>query len=283
MNFITSMTMVDRIIGSAPFVYEGDFVTGIKKAKELGYDGVELHIADPAGIDVPALKEALAEAGMSMTAVGTGRAYVNEGLSLTDTEEAGRKAAVKRMENFLVMAGSLGARVIVGCMRGNIASEAELSGTLKRLRTSMEYLDAFAGEQGTRLVFEPINRYENNFLCSAAEIAAFISENELKHTGILLDTFHMNIEEADLYTSIRENAGKIEYVHIADSNRQYPGCGHLDFAKIVKTLDETGYHGVLSAECLPLPSKEAAAAGWLKNIKSLRAQKDGRKLQRMPV
>ena len=44
MNFITSMTMVDRIIGSAPFVYEGDFVTGIKKAKELGYDGVELHI-----------------------------------------------------------------------------------------------------------------------------------------------------------------------------------------------------------------------------------------------
>ena len=93
MKFITSMTMVDQIIGSAPFVYEGDFAQGVAKARELGYDGVELHIADPADVDLPALEQALAENSMRLTAIGTGRAYVNHGLSITDPDEAHRRAA----------------------------------------------------------------------------------------------------------------------------------------------------------------------------------------------
>ena len=71
--------MVDQIIGSAPFVYEGDFAQGVAKARELGYDGVELHIADPADVDLPTLEQALAENSMRLTAIGTGRAYVNHG------------------------------------------------------------------------------------------------------------------------------------------------------------------------------------------------------------
>ena len=253
MKFITSMTMVDQIIGSAPFVYEGDFAQGVAKARELGYDGVELHIADPADVDLPTLEQALAENSMRLTAIGTGRAYVNHGLSITDPDEARRRAAVQRLEAFLELAGRLHATVIIGCMRGNVATAEELPAALDRLAVSMEYLDHAAAKAGVDIVFEPINRYENNFLCTMGEISHFIRSHSLTNTGILIDTFHMNIEESDMMASIEACSPEIRYVHFSDSNRWYPGAGHTDMAGILRKLQECDYQGVLSAEILPKP------------------------------
>ena len=58
-------------------------------------------------------------------------------------------------------------------------------------------------------------------------------------------------------------------MHLADSNRRYPGQGHLDLAGVLGTLRQIGYDGVLSAECLPLPTKQEAAAGWLAAVRKL--------------
>lgn len=268
---ITSMTITDQIRGSAPFVYEGDFAAGVRQAAQLGYDGVELHLADPDRADREGLAGALKDHGVVLTAVGTGRAYVNDGLSITDPDPVGRQAAVARLERFLAFAGQFGAKIIVGCMRGNAASPDELPAALERLGQSMEHLDRIAGNEGVSVVFEPINRYENNFLCTMAEISGFIQACGLRHTGLLADTFHMNIEEADLFASIRANAANIQYVHVADSNRRYPGQGHLPVAAVLKELHAAGYEGVLSAECLPWPGKKEAAAGWLHAVKAITA------------
>lgn len=267
---ITSMTTVDRRIGSVPFLCEGD--AGAARAAELGYDGIELHLADPAGLDAGRLRPVLESSGLVLTAIGTGRAYVNEGLSITDREESRRRAAVRRLEQFIAAAAPFGAKIIIGCMRGNIDSPEELPYALERLETSMGSLDRTAGDAGVTIVFEPINRYENNFLCTMAEISAFIREHGLRSTGLLIDTFHMNIEEADLCRSIRQCAGEIRYVHLADSNRRYPGCGHLDFVAILGTLKQIGYDGVLSAECLPWPDPLGAAEGWLRSVRGLLEQ-----------
>lgn len=265
----TSMTMTDQIRGSAPFVYEGDLAAGVRQAARLGYDGVELHLAGPDQADREGLAGALKACGIALTAVGTGRAYVNEGLSMTDPDPARRQAAVERLEQFLAFAGLFGAKIIIGCMRGNVASPDELPAALERLGRSMEHLDRIAGDEGVSIVFEPINRYENNFLGTMEEVSGFIRANGLRHTGLLADTFHMNIEEADLLASIRANAAHIQYVHVADSNRRYPGQGHLPLAAVLRELHEAGYDGVLSAECLPWPGKEEAAAGWLRAVKEM--------------
>lgn len=269
MNFITSMTMVDRIIGSAPFVYEGDFVEGVRQAKQLGYDGVELHIADPKEIDLPALEQVLAETGMRLTAFGTGRAYVNEGFSITDPDPARRQAAVERLEQFIALAERLHATVIIGCMRGNVQDADELPEALARLSESMQHLDKIAAKASVDLVFEPINRYENNFLCDMEGISRFVRENKLTNTGMLIDVFHMNIEEADMLASIRACSPEIRYVHFSDSNRWYPGAGHTDMQAILRVLDECGYHGVLSAEILPKLTKEEAARCWIENVRRM--------------
>lgn len=272
MQFTTSMTMVDKIIGSAPFVYEGDFIRGIAQAHAMGYDGVELHIADPAEVDLPALEKALEEHKLRLTAIGTGRAYVNEGLSITDPDDGKRQAAVRRVETFIAMAERLHATVIIGCMRGNVSSPEELPETLERLRVSMLHLDKTAQQAGVDIVFEPINRYENNFLCTMEEIADFIRANRLVNTGMLIDVFHMNIEEADMLRSIEACAPEIRYVHFSDSNRWYPGAGHVDMKALLHKLDECGYHGVLSAEILPKPSKEQAVQSWIRNVRALLAE-----------
>ena len=269
---ILSMTVVDRIIGSAPFVCEGDPVQGIALARALGYDGVELHFTDPAGVDADAIIKALEETGLCVTALGTGRAYVNEGLSITDPDDEKRLKAIERLESFIDLAGRFSAKVIVGCMRGNIKDDSELPDALARLSSSMARLDAHAAKKGVEIVFEPINRYENNFLCTMAEISDFIRANALGHTGLLIDTFHMNIEEADMAASIERCAPEIRYVHLADSNRMYPGAGHSDLKGVVDALRRVGYDGVLSAEIQPRPGKREAAERWLQETKKLLRQ-----------
>lgn len=269
MRFLTSMTMVDRIIGNVPFVYEGDFVQGVKQAKMLGYDGVELHIANPVDVDALSLGKTLDMHQMRLTAIGTGRAYVNEGLSITDKNAEKRKQAVARLEAFIDLGAQMNAIVIIGCMRGNISEQGDLPQAMERLAESMLYLDEKAREKDVTLVFEPINRYENNFLCTMEEISDFIRENKLTNTGVLADTFHMNIEEPEMLESIRNSASELRYVHIADSNRRYPGCGHIDFSALFHVLEEIGYEGVLSAECLPIPTKETAAREWICAVKEL--------------
>lgn len=261
------MTAVLRRKEGAPFLYGGNLEGGIAAAGKFGYDCVELHVRAPEELSIPALQKALAARKLAVSALGTGRAYVDDGLSLIDP--ATREGALKRLEGFIDAAGILGARVIVGCLRGNVPAPERLSESLERLAGAMRPADAYAGKRGVPLLLEPINRYENNYLCSLADAAAFIRKAGLTYTGILADTFHMNIEEADMVRSLRENAGLIQYIHAADSNRLYPGGGHTDFPALFRALKESGFSGDVSAECLPLPDGETAAKTWLQNMKGI--------------
>lgn len=272
MQIQLSLTLTDKIIGNAPFLYEGSFESGIAYARKLGYDGVELHVSDPAGLPSPSLTAALREHGMHVTALGTGRLYVNKGLSLTATDTVIRDKAICKMKEFIDAAAALNCIVIIGCVRGNISSPDERTDTLRRLGQSMQELDSYAAEKDVTMVFEPINRYENNYLCSTYEIAGFLRGNCLKHTKMMIDTFHMNIEEKEIARSIIDNIDQIRYVHFADSNRLWPGQGHIDFRQIIEIFSNYGYNGTISAECLPLPTKQEAAVNWLSSVKELLEQ-----------
>ena len=87
--------------------------------------------------------------------------------------------------------------------------------------------------------------------------------------GLLLDTFHMNIEEPSIYSSIVQAGKRIVHVHVADSNRWYPGAGHVDFAGIIAILQTLNYEGYLSAEILPLPDPDTCAAQAIAHMRLL--------------
>jgi sugar phosphate isomerase/epimerase len=158
--------------------------------------------------------------------------------------------------------------VIVGCIRGNLTAEASRKASLERLAQSTRIIAEYARERNVGIVFEAINRFENNYLNTAQETAAFIRENDLPNTKILLDTFHMNIEDADMPQAILDCGDLLGYIHIADSNRHFAGAGHIDLVQIIDSLKKVGYQGFISAECLPLPDSDTAMAGWIQGVKS---------------
>jgi sugar phosphate isomerase/epimerase len=87
--------------------------------------------------------------------------------------------------------------------------------------------------------------------------------------GLLLDTFHMNIEEPSIESSIRACGDRIFHFHVADSNRWHPGAGHLDFASILSALRETGYGGYVSGEFMPFPDADTGARRAIEHLRPM--------------
>lgn len=268
-NNVLSLSVVDKIIGAAPYMCEGDLAERIRYAKSLGYSGVELNIANPANLDLPAIRAAVKETGVRIVAFGTGRAYVNEGVSLTDPDPACRAAAASRLRTFLDIAGEFGSLVILGCIRGNLRCKEDEPETLKMLGEAMKELEEYASDREVAMILEPINRYENNFLCNVADTAAFIHNTGLVRTKILMDTFHMNIEDPDFVQAIETYGDDVAYVHIADSNRKYPGCGHTDFKSIFAALARKNFQGPICAECHANGDLDEGCRAWIKNVQAL--------------
>ena len=119
-----------------------------------------------------------------------------------------------------------------------------------------------------RLAIEPINRYETTLVTCAADGLELIERTGATNVGLLLDTFHMNIEERSIEGAIRRCGARIFHFHVADSNRGYPGSGHLDFRRIIAALADTGYDGFVSGEFIPQGSPERAAELTIRNLRA---------------
>ncbi|WP_419822520.1 TIM barrel protein [Anoxybacterium hadale] len=266
-QFKLAATLSAELNPSSPVIMAGEPAGRIALASRLGYDSLELHWSDPSRIPLDQIAVACSDHQMDISAFATGRAYVQEGLSLTHEDENNRAAAIARLKSFVDAASPYHATVIIGCIRGNLASEASRSRSLELLANSTRMVAEYADEKGVGIVFEAINRYENNYLNTAEETASFIRNFQLPNTKILLDTFHMNIEDKDMAKAVLDCGNLLGYIHIADSNRRYTGEGHIQMKEIVEALIKVGYNGVLSAECLPLPDSDTALAGWIEGIK----------------
>jgi sugar phosphate isomerase/epimerase len=248
----------------------GEWRQALARAAALGYDGVELAVRDPGAVDADALGQEARRAGVAIAALGTGQAYLAEGLSLTADDPEVRRRAVERLRAHLALAARWGAVVIVGLLRGRLAGSREV--TDRRMREALDAVLPDAERLGVRLAIEPINRYETDYLATVEEVLELVDRVGSPRVGVLADTFHMNIEEVSIEDALRRCGERLFHVHVADSNRRAPGWGHLDFAGIVGVLDAIGYGGYLSAEILPLPDPDQAAAQAVRFLRGLRAR-----------
>ncbi|HEV8353250.1 MAG TPA: 5-keto-L-gluconate epimerase [bacterium] len=246
---------------------QGSWEQGVRLARDLGYDGVELAVRDPAAVDAARVADTLAAAGLETAAVGTGQAYLADGLSLSSSDEGIRARAIERVGNHLQFAARLRAPVIIGLLRGRI--ERGKGETDRRFIDSLRQILPAADRTGTRLLIEPINRYETDYLITLGEALDVIGRVGSPGLGVLADTFHMNIEEVSLVDALRGSGTRLAHVHAADSNRRAPGWGHLNFREIVGVLKEIGYDGYLSAEILPIPDPESAARQAISHLRAI--------------
>jgi sugar phosphate isomerase/epimerase len=259
----------------AAATFKGDFEENLAHIAELGYDGVELAIRDPDEMDADALINLIDKYNLKVPAIGTGQAWGEENLSYTDPDPDVRQAAIARTLSHIPFAARVEAQIIIGLLRGVVQSGVSYEQAMRWLVEALRQVTAPAAEQGVRLCLEPLNRYETGLIHTVADGLELLSQVGAANLGLLLDTFHMNIEERDFATAIHEAGDRCFHFHVADSNRWYPGAGHIDFGYVLKVLEESGYAeakaatGYVTGEFLPKPDAKTAAAKAIQHLREV--------------
>jgi sugar phosphate isomerase/epimerase len=242
-----------------PLLFAGDVPAAAKAAGELGFEGIEISMKGPEELSPSVLRGLLDRYCLELTAVASGRIYIDERATLSDPDGGARTRVVNRVERLIEFAAEFGAPVIIGLLRGEALVDGDADKTVSLFVESMQELADHAAAYGGGIFIEAINRYETPLLNTAAQTVDVVERIARPNVKILLDVFHMNIEEVSMGDAIRTAGDLLGHFHIVDSNRRAPGMGHVAYDDIAAALREIGYNGWLSGEHLPLPDSYDAA------------------------
>jgi sugar phosphate isomerase/epimerase len=242
-------------------VYQGDLEGAFAKLTKLGYDGVELMTKDPGKLDGEMIHRWLENMGLMLVGLCTGHVNGEDGLGLVEADPNTCKLAMERLKTFIDFAGAYfgaGTLVNIGRSRGSgLPNNAEE--TLNQMEIAFRELAEYANERGVVLVLEPINVHQVTYIHTTQEGIAMIDRVNHPNLRLMVDVYHMNIEDVNIYHSLRQAGERIKFVHFADNNRKWPGSAHLDFKRIVAVLKKIKYEGFVSLEILPWPDPDTAA------------------------
>jgi D-psicose/D-tagatose/L-ribulose 3-epimerase len=226
-----------------------DKVRFLTKAKELGFNGVEIMIADPGSFPVKTLRRALGDLDMGINfAVGLG----------PETNTISPHAEVRTAgTTFLKRCIDVAHEVTGGdCVIGgpNYAAWCYLTGqapTREERRWAVEcYRDAceYAAKKRIMLAVEVLNRYETHLFNTIADACAFCSEVGLDNAKVQPDTYHMNIEEKSWGEPVRRAGARVGYMHVIENDRGVVGTGLVDWPELFRALKDIAYDGWLTLE-----------------------------------
>lgn len=250
--------------------FKGSIADSLASVATAGYDGAELAVRNAGEVGGTELLALARSHNLEIPAVGTGQMWGDEGLSLTSEDPEKRERLLRRLDQHFSLAAELDALVIIGLVRG-VFPKPELRDTAAGLlRAGLKEVGRLATSKGVKVAIEAINRYETAWVNSARDGLELLDEVGHDSLGLLLDTFHMNIEEPDMTESIRICGDRLFHFHVADSNRWYPGAGHIDFPALLDELDRIGYDGWVSGEFIPQPDGPTSIMKAIKYLRSIR-------------
>jgi len=247
-------------------LFPGDLEKAFSIAKELGFDGIEISAADPKEISLAKVKDLASKYQVGVSAVATGGAAVRDGLIFSSPDKSIRKAAVQRIKNHIDFASHFSAVVVIGLIKGWV--DGDYSQSEDCVTECLKECNEYAVEKRINLALEPINRFQEDFFNSILDCKEYLDRIKFSNVKMMIDSFHMNIEDVDMWGNIRQAKDYIIHVHYSDSNRLAPGMGHFDFFKMTEVLKEINYSGYISAEILPIPDSYTAARQTIDSMKS---------------
>ncbi|HLF88746.1 MAG TPA: sugar phosphate isomerase/epimerase family protein [Anaerolineales bacterium] len=214
-----------------------------RKTASLGLDGVEL-LGDLSRYSAREAKDILASAGLEIFSLTPTDA------DLAHPDETIRGQGVDYYLQLLDFAAELG-RPLVSChgLVGRVAALTSMDQEMALLASSVHQIAKAAQERGLRVVFEVLNRYETHTIHTCQQAVKFIDGLAVANMGVLLDAYHMNIEESQPIKAIQEAGRLLWLYHAADSNRQAIGRGHTDFEGQLNALRSAAYTGPIILEC----------------------------------
>lgn len=230
-------------------------------AQSVGFDGIELS-GRGEGIFVARKDELMAAraAGVVMpSAVAHVRSFMG------DFDPVKRRAAINEQKAMLTaFAASGGVGFVAPHAYGLFTRHLPPfepprsdGDSRSQLLEALTEVAAHAVTEGVELFLEPLNRFEDFVVNTLADASWYVDQVNSPGLSVIADTWHMNIEEADIGAAIREAGPRIHHVQLGDSNRLEPGAGHYDWDETLTALEEIGYEGWLAMECtLSGPARE---------------------------
>ncbi len=227
--------------------------------RDWGFDIVELPVEDLGDWDPPAAAALLADLGLEATVT----LVMGEGRELVATDPATVRATQDYLRGVVDAAHTVGSPVIAGPAYASVGrtwrmSEEERRGHYAELAENLAPVVEHGRGAGVRLAVEPLNRYETSLLNTVDQTLEALAP--LPDAGLLLDIYHMNIEETDIPAAIRRAGDRIAHVQVCANDRGAPGADHLPWPQILASLDDAGYGGPLCIESFTAENATIATA-----------------------
>ena len=224
------------------------------RMRELGYDFVELLVPEPGEIDAGAARRALDDAGLGVVLA----ARVTLQRNLSSDDPALHKAGIDYLRYAADVAAELGAEIVGGPLTGNPlvfagrppqpVSEPERLARKQRCVSGLKAAGDHAAAKGVLLAVEPLNRFESDVLCTTQQAIELLDAVEHPAVQLMLDTFHMHMEEASIPEAIRLAGARVVHFQANENHRGFPGTGATDWVAVGRALHDIGYKGPISLE-----------------------------------
>jgi D-psicose/D-tagatose/L-ribulose 3-epimerase len=251
--------------GINTFTWTSPFTTEdlplLDKAKEMGFDLVEIPIESPGDLDYDQAAEAFKHTGLACgicAVMGASRDPAHE-------DESIQRGGVEYLMHCIDATAKMGGKVVGGPIYAAVGRtwqstpeqrKIELEWCAKNLREAGKY----AEDRGVVLAMEPLNRFETSFINLAEQAVELVEMVDSPAVKIMLDTFHMNVEEKKLGGAIETAAPHLVHVHTNENDRGIPGTGHVPWGEVTAALKKIDYDGALVIESFTTLVKEIAKA-----------------------
>ena len=254
-----------RTLGLSTFVLASPFsdkdLRVLGKVREWGYDHVEVCIEDPGLLTSSAVQAAADAEGLSVLVCG---AFGPE-RDVSHETRHGRQAGIDYLRHCVDFAAAVNSPLVSGPMYATTGQTRLLPPEERRAQwdravDSLTTVAHHAAGAGVSLAVEPLNRFETDLVNTVEQGLALCSDVGADNVGLMLDTFHMNIEEKSLPDAIRGAGPKILNFQASENDRGTPGTGHTDWLGVLRALHEVNYAGGIVVESFLPTVKEIARA-----------------------
>lgn len=250
---------VSTWLWTSPF--QTDTVSLFSKIKEMGYDVVEIPVEDPSLIDIASVKKALAEYDLKPVicgAFGTSR-------DLTHDDPAFHKTSFEYIEACFEICYELSAGFLAGPMYSAVGKARLVSPEQKKIEwdravVNLNKVCSMADSRGLKIALEPLNRFETDLINTTEDVVRLVKDINHPAAKIMLDGFHMNIEEPDIERAIQLAGSDLLHVQVSENYRGTPGTGQTRWDAFKRGLEAINYEGAICIESFTPEIKELAGA-----------------------
>lgn len=256
--------MLNRI-GANTLIWESPFSDAslqlAKRVRALGFDVLEICVEDPGLLTARAVKASTEAEGLSVSVCGA----FGPDRDLSNESPAKRAQALDYIKTCINFAVEVGSPHVAGPMYSTTGKTRLLDNNerAQQWQWAVEGLRqaiAYARDAGVRLAIEPLNRFETDLVNTVEQGLRLCSDIGYENVGLVLDTFHMNIEEKSIPQAIALASDRVFHFHASENDRGTPGSGHVPWHEVFRALQSSAYDGQVIIESFTPEIKELAGA-----------------------